>query len=316
MRELKGRIGKLRAVAYSPDGSRLAAAGEAGVTKLWDVVSGRELAVMHEPGVDGRSPMDRRRVNRLAFSPDGKLLATATQFVRLWDASTGKEVPFPDEVGESRYLGIVFTPDGKRLIVTRSGKVGQQGAPYVLAWNRRTKKIEQPFVEADDVAEAVAISAAADLLAVSLGLTGNRVRLWGLKSKKEQATLQLPQMAFSFQSATVKGMAFSPDGRTLAVAGNWYAFVWDVPSRKLRASLRRDRTFGTETHAVAFSHDGRVLATASLDGLIRLYDVETLTMTAEHDWDVGPAWAVAFSPDGMTAAAVGEKSKVVIWDLE
>src|SRR5205823_8819338 len=137
-------------------------------------------------------------------------------------------------------------------------------------------RIEQPFVEADNVAEAVAVSAAADLLAVSLGLSGNRVRLWGLKSKKEQATLQLPQMAVSFQSATVKGMAFSPDGRTLAVAANWYVFVWDVPSQKMRADLHRAGTFGTEAHAVAFSQDGRTLATASYDGLIRLYDVETL----------------------------------------
>src|SRR5262245_694363 len=116
MRVLKGRAGKLRAVAYSPDGSRLAAAGDAGVTKLWDVATGRELAAIRQPDADASSPMDKRRVNRLAFSPDSKLLATATQRIRLWDVNTASEVPFPDDPGESKYLAMAFTPDGKRLI--------------------------------------------------------------------------------------------------------------------------------------------------------------------------------------------------------
>jgi hypothetical protein len=49
---------------------------------------------------------------------------------------------------------------------------------------------------------------------------------------------------------------------------------------------------------------------------VRFWDAEALTQRAAFDWEVGKVRGVAFSPDGMTAAAVGEKSKVVVWDVE
>src|SRR5262245_39873744 len=144
MRELKGHTGKLRAVVFSPDGSRLATAGDAGVTKLWDVSSGEELATIRQPDADSTRSADQRRVGRLAFSPDGKLLATATRRIRLWDASTAAEVPFPDGLGESRDLTMAFTPDGALLIVTRTSSIVH--SPHLggktLAWNRKANKFE------------------------------------------------------------------------------------------------------------------------------------------------------------------------------
>jgi WD40 repeat protein len=101
MRVLKGHTGKLRAVVYSPDGAKLATAGDAGVTKLWDVATGRELATIRQPDTNQTMRADEKRVSRLAFSRDGKLLATGTWRVRLWEVGTASEVPFPDELRES-----------------------------------------------------------------------------------------------------------------------------------------------------------------------------------------------------------------------
>jgi len=64
MRVLKGHTGKLQAVVYSPDGSKIATAGDAGVTKLWDVATGRELATIRQPDADSAMRADEKRVSR------------------------------------------------------------------------------------------------------------------------------------------------------------------------------------------------------------------------------------------------------------
>src|SRR5262245_45308306 len=142
MRVLKGHTGRLRAVVYSPDGKLRATAGDAGVTKLWDVATGRELATIRQPDADAARLAGEKRVGRLAFSHDGKLLATATRRIRLWDVETAREVPFPEELGQSYNLAMAFTPDKALLVITRSGCLGQT-SPYgkVLTWDQKTGKI-------------------------------------------------------------------------------------------------------------------------------------------------------------------------------
>jgi WD40 repeat protein len=302
MRILKGHRGQLRAVVYSPDGSKLATAGDDEQTKLWDVASGRELATIRQPG------KGRQIVYALAFSPDGKLLATATEDVRVWDVNTLAEVPLPGRPRWGSGLAVAFTPDGSLLLITRT--YSREGSTLV-AWDRSAGTLCAPFGTQNAIASDLAVSASANLVAVALFgyQLGHRVGLWALDSKLERGILDHKSEALpSFQS-----IAISPDGRTLAVSGGPRVFVWDLPARRLRGRVEGHRN---QVNDVAFAPSGALLATASHDGTVRFWDVESLRERAAFNWETGKVRAVAFSPDGMTAAAVGERRKVVVWDVE
>ncbi|HEY1190412.1 MAG TPA: hypothetical protein VGE74_22450 [Gemmata sp.] len=323
MRVLKGHTGKLRAVAYSPDGSKLATAGDAGVTKLWDVATGHELATIHQPGGGEVLRADEKRVGQLAFSHDGKVLVTGTGGgwvkwgrIRFWDVETARELPFLDESRESS-PPIAFTPDDAFLIFAHGWGIYGQSRRFtgtVLAWDRRTGTVVGPFIETQDPVVALAVSARADLLAVAASSSrGSHVRLWGLTSKREQGKLDLPPVPQSHLRPAVQGVAFSPDGQALAVAAGTQVLVFDLAHRGLRGTIR---VHANQVAAVAFAPNNRMLATASQDGTVRLWDPESLSERAAYDWKLGKLRHIAFHPDSLTIAVVGEKSRVVIWDVE
>jgi WD40 repeat protein len=332
MRVLKGHTGKLRAVVYSPDGSKLATAGDAGVTKLWDVATGRELATIRQPDAAEVTSADEKRVSQLTFSHDGKLLVTGTGGgwvksgrIRLWEVpsakpegvvETARELPFPDELRESS-PPMEFTPDDAFLILAQGrGIYGQprRFASTILAWNRKTGQIEGPFVETQDEVTALVVSARADLLAVASSPTSRSyVRLWSLTSKQEQGKLDLPAIPQSHLRPAIQGLAVSPDGQSLAVAAGTQVFIFDLPQRRLRGKID---VHANQVASVAFAPSNRLLATASQDGSVRLWDTEALSERAAYDWEIGKLRHVAFHPDSLTIAVVGEKSGIVIWDVE
>jgi WD40 repeat protein len=118
---------------------------------------------------------------------------------------------------------------------------------------------------------------------------------------------------------TVNGVAFSPDGRTLAsVGGDGTVRFWDVRNaREIGAPLVSSQTDGVV--GMAFSTDGRTLATAGgFDPTVRLWDVRTHTPIG-RPWQVdlsnGYAYNVAFSPDGRTLATAGQYNTIGLWDV-
>src|SRR5436309_1245184 len=113
------------AVAYSPDGSRLASASQDGTVKIWDLGNGKELLTFH-----GHS----ESVNTVAFSPDGQTLASAggDKDIKLWEAATGKELRTLS--GHTDFIkSVAFSPDGKTLA---SGGADRQ----VKTWEVATGK--------------------------------------------------------------------------------------------------------------------------------------------------------------------------------
>ena len=97
----------VRSLAFSPEGNMLVAADD--VVRVWDVGTRRALG----------DPLTRKQVSTVAFSPDGKTVATGGSFsssVELWDVTTGQIIGTPLRGHTGEVLGVAFSPDGKTLV--------------------------------------------------------------------------------------------------------------------------------------------------------------------------------------------------------
>lgn len=305
----ESKEGSVRAVAFAPDGGTLATAGYDGTVRMWrfgeDDGTGAGIAPLGKPLRAHTEP-----VWALAFSPDGRTLATGgfDETVRLWDASDPGR---PTSLGEpltahtAPVMSVAFSPDGETL-----ASAGEDDAP--LLWNVANpaypQQLGEPLTGHSEAVWEVAFSRDGHTLA-STGADGS-VLLW-----------HRPPTVLTDFTNPLTAVSYSPDGRLLAVASTDDGLVrlWDVrrPDRPRR--LPRVLAHEDQVPAVAFSPDGRTVASGSKDGTVRLWDVSAPERPAPlgdpltaHD---GGALAVAFSPDGRTLATGGEDDTVRLWDV-
>ena len=242
-------------LVFSSDGSLLVPTAGPN-PKVWDT---KTRKILWETGHPSRS-----RIDSVAFSPDGRMLASGDLDgnVKLRDAKTG--APFWAGKHDGRVYALAFSPDG---MILASG-VGRCGAGDVLIklWNAETGEVLHHSIAAhDDAVYTIAFSPDGKTL-VSSGHKDRTIKMWDTKKGELLQTL-------SGHSDHVPSVTFSPEGKVLA-SGSFDTTVnlWDV---RTGALIRTLKGHSYALQAVAFSPDGKMLASASVDPIVMLWDVET-----------------------------------------
>ena len=306
---------RIYAIAFSPSGRDLVAACGDGKIRVWDTTTGdiRHIGSLEEESygsaitfvsdhsiviaANGLLHWDMaanewtqairvaRSTSQLALSPDGRFLAEVDEIhstdspgsgLDIHDIVNWKGTLLQEDIHDTSG-GVAFSSDGGWLATSHIVRVGQKERTLGVQFGRYLTN-EYDYVV--------------------------RIR----ESPSYRTVRSIPGWGQG-----VRFLAFSPDGNTLAGTAGPRLRIWDLlGDRELAVQKRGSRHF----QGLAFTIDGRYLATVSNDTTVRMWDARTWNETSTFEWKIGRLLNIAIAPDGMRAAAGSDKGQIVIWDLD
>ncbi|MCE9533351.1 MAG: TIGR03067 domain-containing protein, partial [Planctomycetes bacterium] len=354
------KVGMVRGLAFSPDGTRLAAVTDcfdnrfASEVKVWDVESGKEIAAFIAHALwshsiafspDGKRLVTgggdkavsiwnaetgqrlqnlwghAKYVHAVAYSPDGRDIASAgvDGQIKIWEADTGNERMTLRRDDDSPIWTIAYRPDGKRLISSGMSFSITMWNPE-LAVERRDRPGDVYFT---------AISPDGRRIASGGQFASGGATVWGLrKDPTFDAVLVKERFIFKGHSR-ILALAFSNDGRAASASDKLDFSAKRKPDKKIEglqfqrtgeikiwdaATGKEEKTFvghNEQILAIAFSPDGKLLASASEDKLVKIWNIAEGKEILTFERHKGKVNSLAFRKDGILATAAGE---VIIWD--
>jgi WD40 repeat protein/uncharacterized caspase-like protein len=269
--------GDVQAYGASRDGRWSARGTMEGHVTLWDLSRGRE---------QWSRQLHAKPVQAIAFSPDGELIATGSddKTIRLWRVDTGQAVATLPH--EEILSGIAFSDDGRKIAAVQY--IDEEVILWSLPTRRRTGVLRH-----DDSVHAAVFSPDGRLVATAQSFIddGRQIKIW------DATGLELLHVLVERRTGWSKGLAFTPDGRQLAlVRSDGSLALWELGSRE-RVTVVADHAGGV--NRIRFGPSGRIMVTSSADGTVRLWDAKTMSPLATLvSFATSPDWLVV-TPDGL-----------------
>ena len=279
----------VRAVAVSPDGSKVLTGSSDNMVRLWDALTG--VPIRTSSGHTGA-------IMSVAFSPDGEKVLTGglDSTAKLWDILTGTEIhTFSGHMGY--VYSVALSPDGTKVLT------GSRDGTAKL-WDASSGAEIHTFVGHTDYVRSVAFSP--DGTKVLTGSQDQTAKLWNASSGEDVLTFQTNTV-----SVFVYSVAFSPDG-TKVLTGGYHAKLWDASSG---AEIRTFSGHSMSVMSVAFSPDGAKVLTASYDHTARIWEESSGAELLTFSGHTHGVLSVALSPDGTDALTGDWGGLARLWDI-
>lgn len=298
MQTLTGHTNEIPTLAFSPHGEELASGSWDNTVRLWDVATGHEI---------WNFGPQSHHIGALDFSPDGQTLASASWdgMIKYWNTKTGRESrAFKGH--DNKINRLVFSQDGTRIVSCSNDNT-------VKLWDFATGSAIQTLRGHGDTINDVAISPTQDI--VASGAWDSTIRFWDNASRQEPWLLKHPDPVIS--------VAFSRDGKWLALGSGLYITVWDLLTgqkvwmeKEVLASLYADTSaINAAGNCLLFHPESKILAAGLADGTVQFRDTLDGGLLRVIEAHASAVMSLDFSPDGQILATASFDRTIALWNV-
>lgn len=299
-------MGGINAVAFSPDGLKVATASTDTTVKIWDLGNGHEILTYtgHQAKIVG-----------LAWTPDGKFIVSAgnEKNIKVWNAETGKDEKTIPATGEF-VSSLVLSKDGKHVF---TGQLNVPGNPPngLFVHEVKTGKLVREVRDFTNRIDAIALNTEGTILAAGDG-NGN-TRLFQYPSFVDNVNQPAYWAQQDFAGATYF-LTFSPDDKTLVRCSPHLIQLFNtpLPGAPFQVAEPRKKIETRGQRCAVFSHDGKTLFTGDFKGNINLWDPDSGDKTGEYkNAHSLPVNSLAFNRAGNQLASSAGDFTIRLWDF-